>query len=604
MIQNHPKGKNVRAGDNVRSKGGARTAQAGADHPIARLRGVRVHYHATGAWAPATPVDLDLLEGSQTVLIGPSGCGKSTLTLTLNGLVPHSIPSDYSGSILVAGTEVADADIAPLAQRVGLVMQDPDSQIVTRSVWDEVCYALENLCIDRKEIDERAADALQLLGIDDLAARDPWTLSGGQRQRVVLAGALAVRPSLLILDEPTANLDPMAARDFHEALTRITDEAMTLLVIEHNLDYLAHRIDRVVALDATGSIIADGSPRQVFSEYADALVEAGIRIPASVRLGQRLGSAPPPLTPDETTALLARLAPSLPAPTAGDASLIGGPPSRADSLPAALEADKLCVERAKRPVLRGVDLSLFSGEMVALLGVNGAGKSTLLRTLVGLEAPRSGTIRVNGRAATGWLMRRRIRSACTLVTQNPEHQFVTASVRDELAHSMRLARYPAPDVSATVERLLVDYGLEAFADHNPFTLSGGQKRRLSVAAALTIPRDAVLLDEPTFGQDESSVIALMEHIRAFADRGGAVLFATHDLDVAAAHADRVVVLDAGSVIADGPARAVLSDDALLERAGLVPTPLAIIAARAREADARIPQWISWADVPVMSGVHQ
>lgn len=197
-----------------------------------------------------------------------------------------------------------------------------------------------------------------------------------------------------------------------------------------------------------------------------------------------------------------------------------------------------------------------------------------------------------------------MRSACTLVTQNPEHQFVTATVRDELAHSMRLARYPDAEITATVERLLVDYGLEAFADHNPFTLSGGQKRRLSVAAALTTPRDAVLLDEPTFGQDENSISALMGHMRAFADQGGAVLFATHDLDVTAAHADRVIVLDAGAVIADGPTRIVLSDDARLKQAGLAPTPLGVIAARARNAGARIPQWISWADVPVMSGVHQ
>lgn len=602
MIQNRPEDPNARLGDTTRSAGELHPRHSDGEHLIARVRGARVRYHATDEWVPATPVDLDLHKGTRTLLIGPSGCGKSTFTLTLNGLVPHSIPSDYSGSILVAGREVADTDIAPLAQRVALVMQDPDSQIVTSSVWDEVCYALGNLCVDREQIRERAADALRLLGIGDLAARDPWTLSGGERQRVVLAGALAVRPSLLVLDEPTANLDPMAARDFHDALSRITDEAMTLLVIEHNLDYLAHRVDRVVALDARGVVIADGTPEWVFCTHADALDRAGIRIPASVRLGQRLGAADLPLSPDETTDLLLRVAPSVPAMTPTIASRIDAAP--ADAPPAVVEVEGLCVDRSTRPILRDVDLALHSGELVALLGVNGAGKSTLLRTLVGLQAPRSGEVRVNGRSAAGWLARRQMRSACTLVTQNPEHQFVTATVRDELAHSMRLARYPDAEITATVERLLVDYGLEAFADHNPFTLSGGQKRRLSVAAALTTPRDAVLLDEPTFGQDENSISALMGHMRAFADQGGAVLFATHDLDVTAAHADRVIVLDAGAVIADGPTRIVLSDDARLKQAGLAPTPLGVIAARARNAGARIPQWISWADVPVMSGVHQ
>lgn len=567
----------------------------------ARIEGLRIHYRACDAPAPRTPLTLELEEGSSTLLIGPSGCGKSSISLTLDGLVPHSIPSGYSGSVLVDGAEVADADISALARNVALVMQDPDSQIVTRRVWDEVAYALENLCMAREEIDERVSSALRFLRIEELAARDPWSLSGGQRQRVVLAGALAQRPRLLVLDEPSANLDPKATRDLHSALADIVEAGTTLLIIEHNLDELAHRVHRVVALDHEGAIIARGTPHEVFSLEARTLQAAGIRLPAATRLGLLLGEAHPPLGPDQAEEMLTRLAPSLP-PAPADAPETASPnagPCEDDPL---LEARGLGFSRTKTPILNSIDLRIAKGEAVALIGANGAGKTTLLRLLAGLEAPSSGTILRAGRE--GPARRRPSHSNCTLVTQNPEHQFVTSSVRDELAHGMRLAKTPRAEIERTVERMLGDYGLLSVAERNPFTLSGGQKRRLSVAAALSSSRELLLLDEPTFGQDGRSVRTLMEHVRDFTARKGAVLFTTHDLEIASTYADRVIVLAGGSIGAQGPSHRILSDDELLDSLGLLATPLTRIAAQARLAGAAVPRWSSWSEVPVLEGaVH-
>ena len=572
---------------------------------FARLEGVAVRYHGREEWTPAEPVSFDLELGTATLLIGPSGCGKSTLSLTLDGLVPHSVPSDYRGSVTVEGEEVADTDIAPLAQRVALVMQDPDSQIVRRTVWDEVCYALENLCLPRSEIDRRAEEALRALGLLESAACDPWRLSGGQRQRVALAGALAQRPRLLVLDEPTANLDPAAAYDFHAAIPALTASGIAVLIVEHDLDELAHRVDRVIALDERGSVLAAGTPHAVLSEAARPLAAAGIRLPISVELGMRLGIEPPPLGPEETTRALAARFASLPLPDAPSTRIdeeegaLGaleeentnpiGPTGGAPRV--VLEATGLGVALSKHPVLSDVDLVVRSGETIALLGVNGSGKSTLLRALVGVQRISSGRVRSGRERSLG-----RACATCTLVTQNPEHQFVTSTVRDELAHAMRIARRPADEIGEVVDALLDAHDLAALADRNPFTLSGGQKRRLSVAAALTVPRDLILLDEPTFGQDDAHARALMERMRAFANGGGAVLFSSHDLSLAASYADRVVLLSHGRIIADGPTRRILADHDLLAGAGLRPTPLALVVERARRAGAAVPNWLALEDV--------
>ena len=622
--------------------GRARGAGADAVEPLARLDRVSVRYAGTGTWVPQG-VTLDLPAGTTTLLLGPSGCGKSTVTLTLNGLVPHSVPSDYRGSVLVAGQEVADADIAHLAGTVAMVMQDPDSQVVTTRVLDEVCYALENLRVPADRIEPRAMSALEAVGMGRFARASPWELSGGQRQRVVLAAALAVEPALLVLDEPTANLDPAGSADFYALLPVLKERGTAVLVVEHDLDELIGAIDHVIALDADGATIAVGPPDEVFGAHGRALAEAGIRLPTAVRLHQRLaarglldraplqgdGAPPVPLTLDDAARELAasRLGQGSAAPPDrgagewpdGGGSAAAGPrrdepgaagarnrgPGAADSpgegardrgAEPVLVARGLRVARGRgrrrHEVLHDVSLTVERGRILAVVGVNGSGKSTLLRALAGLERWTAGEVSVAGRRRRPG----RTGRAVTLVMQNPEHQFLERTVRDELAHGMRLEGDEEAAVERAVAGMLARFDLVDRAGANPFLLSGGQQRRLSVASVLGEHREAICLDEPTFGQDRRSAEALMARLHDVAADGAGLVIATHDMELAAEHADRVLVLAAGRVLAEGPAREVLADAPLLERAGLRPPALVALTRAAAALRATVPSCASWKEL--------
>ena len=591
--------------------GAARDAGDEDASALARLDRASVRYAGTEAWVPAG-VTLSLPAGTTTLLLGPSGCGKSTVTLTLNGLVPHSVPSDYRGSVLVAGQEVADADISHLARNVAMVMQDPDSQIVTTRVLDEVCYTLENLLVPAGRIEPRALAALETVGMARYADASPWDLSGGQRQRVILAAALAVEPALLVLDEPTANLDPSGSADFYALLPTLKERGTAVLVVEHDLDELIGAVDRVIALDADGETIATGPPAEIFDVHGEALAAAGIRLPTAVRLhhllaGRGLTAASAdresafPLTLDDAAREVAAAPsalcadPARPAP-GGDPAPRGGADSTAHDEEPVLVAHDLSVPRGRgrrrHEVLHGVHLTLRRGEVLAVVGINGSGKSTLLRALAGLEAWTAGEVTVAGRPRRPGRPGR----AVTLVMQNPEHQFLEPTVRDELAHGMRLEGAEEARVDRAVDEMLARFDLVDRADANPFLLSGGQQRRLSVASVLGEHREVVCLDEPTFGQDRRGAEALMDRLHDVAAQGAGLVITTHDMELAADHADRVLILAQGTVLNEGPAREVLADAPLLASAGLRPPPLARLTRAAADLGAATPTRVSWKEL--------
>ena len=584
----------------------ARDAGDGDASPLARLDRASVRYAGTEAWIPGG-VTLSLPAGTTTLLLGPSGCGKSTVTLTLNGLVPHSVPSDYRGSVLVAGREVADSDISHLARNVAMVMQDPDSQIVTTRVLDEVCYTLENLLVPAERIEPRALAALETVGMARYANASPWDLSGGQRQRVVLASALAVEPALLVLDEPTANLDPSGSADFYALLPALKERGTAVLVVEHDLDDLVGAVDRVIALDADGATIATGPPAEVFGAHGEALAAAGIRMPTAVRLHRLLadrglvaradGGQALPLTLDDAARELAA-APPLPHSPADPArpAPAKAPASPDESDEPVLVARDLSVPRGRgrrrHEVLHGVHLTLRRGEVLAVIGINGSGKSTLLRALAGLEAWTAGEVTVAGRPRRPGRPGR----AVTLVMQNPEHQFLESTVLDELAHGMRLEGSAEARVERAVDEMLSRFDLVDRAQTSPFLLSGGQQRRLSVASVLGEHREVVCLDEPTFGQDRRGAEALMDRLHDVAAEGAGLIITTHDMELAADHADRVLILAQGTVLNEGPAREVLADAPLLARAGLRPPPLARLTRAAADLGAATPVRVSWREL--------
>ena len=524
--------------------------------PLVACESLSVHYIGGDAWV-LDDVSFEQLAGRVTAVIGPSGCGKSTLVRACCGLVPHSIPSEYSGSVALRGQEVADAPADVLAGTVAYVGQNPDAAVVTRSVRSEVEFPLQNLCLGRDEITERADAALAAVGMAGLGGKDPWTLSGGQRQRLAIAVALAMRTPLLVLDEPTSTIDAEGSQRFYDLVADLARQGTAVIVIDHDLDPILPWVDQVLALDARGRGIALGTPREVFVRHRAALEAVGVWMPRALRAdavpaaegaraGDRAaapcgGGSPRRGTPGEPPASAAGAAlttaeAGIRVPTMEDMTSPGGVAywrktdgqwERTGALDAQDPVLALSGMRVPGRCPR-VSARVGAGELVGVIGVNGAGKSSLLSALAGLGGFEADEALIGGRPL------RRGRHIAGYVFQNPEHQFVSSTVSKELAVG------GAPP--ARVEELLEQFHLAGHRDAHPLTLSGGQARRLSVATMAGAPHALVVLDEPTYGQDWANTQELMSFIDALRERGRCVLMATHDLELARRHCTAIIAL--------------------------------------------------------------
>ncbi|MFT4137284.1 ABC transporter ATP-binding protein [Microbacterium sp.] len=565
---------------------------------LVHVRELGVTHEGADAATPAAAT-FRIAPGEVVLLLGPSGSGKSTLALTLNGLIPQSVPARITGSVEVAGLDATTTPVARLSTHVGMVFQDPDAQLVTGTVLDEVAFGPENLRMPVTDVLARTEAALRRVGLWERREDNPDRLSGGGRQRLAIACALALGSPLLVLDEPTANLDPRGIEDVYAALRDVvTGGDRAILLVEHNLDEAVALTSRVVVLDATGRTVADGSVDDVLRARADELHELGVWLPVSALAALRLRAAgyaldPLPLTPEELRAALERCPAPMPAPASGTSenrTNFGGfrpnPPKFAQDSevrgrerprdaspgPAIVEVRGLTLARGRTRVLHDVDLTVRAGEFVAIVGANGAGKTSLLQAIAGvIPAPR-GTVRIDGTDPARTRLRARARRI-GFVFQNPEHQFLARTAFDELAHGLRLQGLPEDEVRDRATDLLERFGLDGQADRHPFLLSGGQKRRLSVGTALVAAAPVLALDEPTFGQDRARAEELLQLLRGLHADGTTVIVVTHDLQLVTEHAQRTVVVADGRIAADGATATVFADEALIERAGLRPPPL-------------------------------
>jgi energy-coupling factor transport system ATP-binding protein len=444
------------------------------------LRGFGWRHAGRRAWA-VRDVDLRIAHGERVLLLGPSGAGKSTLLAALAGLLPED-SGESEGTVEIDGLEPHKA-----RERVGILFQDPQTQLVMARSGDDVAFGLENRGVPAADIWPRVSDALEAVGFPYPIARRTAALSGGEAQRLALAGVLALRPGLLLLDEPTANLDPAGAALIRSAVRSGHDPDSTMILVEHRVAEALPLVDRVVVLQPGGGVRADGPPAAVFAAHGASLAEQGVWVPGHP-FAPRKAVLPP-----------------------------GDPLVRAEHV-------------TVRNRLDPVTVTVRAAEVVAVTGPNGAGKSTLALALGGLLRPTAGRIEAApGGAPAGWRapqLARRIGS----VFQNPEHQFVTSRVADELALS-----HPAP---SRVDELLDRLRLTGLAGANPFTLSGGEARRLSVATALVSAPRLLVLDEPTFGQDRRTWVELVDLLADLRDDGHGVLAVTHDDDFVATLADR------------------------------------------------------------------
>ena len=472
-------------------------------------------------------VDLDVAPGELLLVVGASGSGKSTLLRAINGLVPHASGGRFGGNVDVFGRSTRTHHPRELADVVGFVAQDPESQFVVDHVERDLAFVLENLGFSQEAMRRRVEEVLDALGIAHLRDRDPGSLSGGERQRCVIAGALAAGPQALVLDEPTSQLDPQGADDVLAALVRLNhDLGTTVLLAEHRLERAAPLADRAVLVEGG----TPGTPADV-----EAVLAAYPGAPSVTRLGRVLGWEPLPLTVRDARALAARhpVDLALPEATTADAASAPGDPL--------LIARDVRVVLGGHPAVRGVDLELRAGEVIALFGRNGAGKTTLLRALADLIAVSAGAI--ERRTRVGY------------VPQNPNVMLFSPTVRRELEETQRLLGHRD---DAAVNHWLDALHLTDVASAHPRSLSGGERQRVAIAAVAVGGAPVLLLDEPTRGMDAPSRAALEHAVHEHAAEGGAVVLATHDVELAARIATHAVVLGDGEVVADGDARQVLA----------------------------------------------
>ncbi len=497
-----------------------------------RARALAIHYPGAPQPAPAG-LDLHVREGETMLLLGPSGSGKSSLALALAGVIPHGLYARVQGELTVAGRDPRQVPAGHMAATVGVLFQDPEASFATLVVEDELAFGLENLRMPPEAMPARITQALERVGMQAFRHRRLETLSGGEAQRVALAALLAMGQPLLVLDEPTALLDPPGTRAFFASLARLKGRH-TLLLIEHKVDACLHLVDRVVLLDAQGRVLADGPPWETLQRHRAQALQAGLWLPEALDPWHQR-----------------RFTPQTPL----------------NERPPALAVERVTYRVQGRALVEDVTFTLPQGDFLAIVGPNGAGKSTLVHLFLGLKRPQQGRVFLFGQDVAR-LPFREITRMAGLVFQNPEHQFVTETVWEEVAYSLRMHGWPEARIRARVEGLLERFGLAPYARQNPFRLSQGQKRRLSVATMLALGPRLLILDEPTFGQDRRTAYALMDELAALNREGVTVVMVTHDLRLVRQYARHVLLLHRGRVRFHGPVEAFFQHPAAREM-GLV-----------------------------------
>ena len=511
-------------------------------------------YYGDASRPALQDVNLDIEDGEFVLVTGPSGCGKTSLCRCLNGLIPHFYGGEIAGGLEVQGLDVMRHTTRELATRVGMVFQDPENQLVSMDVQREVAFGLENLAFPRDVMAKRVEEALDTLGISGLRHRQVHELSGGEKQKVVISSVLALHPDVLVLDEPTSELDPKGAEDVLSIVRRLNDElGITVILVEHRLDRVVHLVDRMIVMDE-GKIIADGNPRAVLSNGDITSIGAGV--PPIVRIVQRLRDNGVnvddiPLTVKEGRAMLKDIFMGARGSTLSQAE-------SADNGRPVIEIDKLWHAYPEGiTALKNVSLRICEGEFVAVMGRNASGKTTLVKHINGLLQPTKGKVIVSGidtRRATIAQLSRKV----GFIFQNPNDHIFADTVEEEIAFILKNLGFDSGEIAARIDEMLEMFALKEFRKRYPRSLSGGERQRVAMASVLVARPRVLILDEPTRGMDYRLKSELMRFLNGYREKGNTVVLVTHDVETVAEHADRVVLLSEGGVVVDGNKRDVLS----------------------------------------------
>jgi len=534
-----------------------------------------LQYTYPNAESPAlNGMDLTIDEGEFILVTGPSGCGKTTFCRTLNGLIPHFYSGELVGEVTVDGLDIRDHPTYRLAQHVGLIFQNPDNQIFSLTVEKDVAFGLENQGIDKETMFESIDWALDMTGINHLRERATHELSGGQKQRLAIASILAMRPKILVLDEPTSFLDPMGAERIFGVLDTLNREyGITILLIEHRVDIAVRYVDRVIIFK-DGRIMNAGRPEEVFTLEDTRLV--GVGIPKIIELYKRLTRRGitmkrPPLSPEM---LIEELEPYL-LKTSPNQSLKSPMPEFHEftgevHMTPVIEAEDVYYDYPSGvQALKGVSLTIHQGEFVAIMGENGAGKTTLVKHFNGLLRPDEGHIKVDGEDISDKTVAS-ISRKVGLVFQNADDQLFSENVEEEISFALRNFGFSDDVIEKRVDWALNLLDLGRYKKSSPFILSGGERKRVALGSVLAWDPDIVVLDEPTIGQDHGQKERLMHFLMQLRTQGKTTIIVTHDVEFVAECKPRIVLMADGRVVADGPIKEIMTNEEALRTASVSP----------------------------------
>ena len=545
-----------------------------------------VSFSYSDATEPAlSHVSLTVNEGDFIGVIGPSGAGKSTLAACLSGAVPHHFAGSFYGSVTVDGRDTCDVSLTDISQIVGSVLQDIDTQMVASVVEDELLFGLENFGVPHDQIEQRVAETLETVGISDLRDREIATLSGGQKQKVAIAAILALQPRVMVLDEPTAALDPASSLLVFDTLRDINRRlGITVVVIEQKVALLSEYCNRLIVLDH-GRLALSGTPHEVFA-HADELRAIGVDSPRVARISNSLEADGitcadrPCLDVDEAVRLIARVTKG----HVADVSVTA--PSPSPHIPVRPHA------RGAEPVLTfehvdfayplggaevtDLNLTVYPGELVGLVGQNGAGKTTLTKLLTGLLKPRTGSVRVAG-LDTREVPTSRIARQVSTLFQNPDRQICKDTVLDEIAFGLELQGIGHDEACERARRVAERFGLPL--EEAPFSLSRGQRQMVALASVVVTEPRIVVLDEPTSGLDYRECMTVMETVRDMAEHGCAVIIVCHDMEVVSDFAERIAVMAHGRILDAGETRQLFANVELMHRAYVEPPQVIALSRR-------------------------